>query len=159
VYDIVFSLPKDRHNATGFGGKVHGVAALIRQDFTPHVLVTRKSEWDLEGRILIHEISTGIIVINGYYIKGNSGPYRNPVTGQLDDDRHALKLRYHSRILDEILEHESQGRQVVLVGDMNVAPQSIGGHPNLRTSPVQHAKNRHDFNLKFFLDKCWHERR
>ncbi len=32
---------------------------------------------------------------------------------------------------------------------MNIAPQRIDGHPNLRTSPHQHVLNRADFNEKF----------
>lgn len=32
---------------------------------------------------------------------------------------------------------------------MNIAPQRIDGHPNLRTSPHQHVLNRADFNGKF----------
>ncbi len=33
TYTVSFSLPRDKYNATGFGGKVHGVASLIRDDF------------------------------------------------------------------------------------------------------------------------------
>lgn len=32
---------------------------------------------------------------------------------------------------------------------MNIAPQRIDGHPNLRTTPHQHLLNRADFNKKF----------
>ena len=116
------------------------------------VEATRNTEWDLEGRILIHELSNQLVIINGYWVNGNSALCRNPVTGELDGDRHALKLRYHQHVLDEVLEYESRGRHVILVGDMNVARQRIDGYPNLRTSP-QAVKNRYDFNQKFFHDE------
>ncbi len=67
--------------------------------------------------------------------------------------RHDHKLRFHQHMLDETLRLEGEGRQVVMVGDMNIARARIDGHPNLRTSPVQHVKNRADFNSKFFTDE------
>ena len=148
-YDITCSLPRDKYNATGFGGKVHGVASLIRRATALDLSTSRKPEWDLEGRILIHESTCGIVVINGYWVNGTSAPYRSPTTGEADGDRHSLKLRYHQHILDEVLEYERRGRPVVLIGDMNIARKEIDGYPNLRTSPAQHVKNRYDFNRKF----------
>ena len=151
-YNIVFSLPRDKYNATGFGGKVHGVASLIRHDTLLQVEATRTPDWDLEGRILIHELSNRLVIINGYWVNGTGNAYRDPATGKPDGDRHALKLRYHQHILDEVLGYERKGHQVILVGDMNIARQSIDGYPNLRTSPDQHVRNRYDFNQKFFHD-------
>ena len=151
-YNIVFSLPRDKHNATGFGGKVHGVATLTRQDTALCVQTIRMPDWDLEGRILIHE-SRELVIINGYWVNGTDSPYRNPAAGKPDGDRHGLKLRYHQNILNEVLEYERKGRRVIMVGDMNVARKPIDGFPNLRTSPAQHVKNRYDFNQKFFNDE------
>ena len=152
LYDIVFSLPTDKYNAIGFGGKIHGVASLIRSDFS-ETTITRKPEWDLEGRFLVHETPCGLVIINGYWINGTTAPYRNPKTGLPDGVRHDLKLRYHRHVLDEVLRYQETAYQVVLVGDMNVARDSIDGYPNLRTNPIQHVKNRADFNDKFFEDK------
>ena len=152
TYEITFSLPRDKFNATGFGGKVHGVASLIRSDFLLEINKTKAPAWDLEGRILIHELQCGLVVINGYWLNGTSAPYRNPKTGLPDGDRHDLKLRYHNYMLEETLIYQKEGKHVVLVGDMNIAPDYIDGYPNLRENPIQHVRNRQDFNNKFFND-------
>ncbi|RYP29323.1 hypothetical protein DL767_006784 [Monosporascus sp. MG133] len=57
-YDVQFNLPADPRNAKGFGGKVYGVAAIIRKDFM-HRYVQSVTEvaWDREGRVQI--IKTG----------------------------------------------------------------------------------------------------
>lgn len=147
VYEIVYSLPRGKF--IGFGGKVHGVATLIRADFSPSLTATRRPEWDFEGRILQHEFH-GLCLINGYWVNGTDHQYRNPLTGEVNGTRHDLKLRYHKLILEEVLRLERDGKLVVLVGDMNVAPAHIDGHPNLREFPMQHVINRKDFNTKFF---------
>ncbi|EXJ85601.1 hypothetical protein A1O1_05967 [Capronia coronata CBS 617.96] len=152
TYKVHFSLPRDKYNATGFGGKVHGVATLVRNDFAGKIRVTRRPDWDLEGRVLIHELEGDVVVINGYWVNGTSNPYRNPVTGDVTGSRHDHKLRFHQRTLEEAVQHQEKGRHVILVGDMNIARARIDGYPNLRTSPVQHVKNRADFNAKFFTD-------
>ena len=151
TYEIVFSLPRDPHNAKGFGGKVHGVASLIRQDFAASIVRTRRPGWDLEGRILIHETAFDLVVINGYWINGTDAPWKNAY-GKPEGTRHELKIRYHDMILKEVVDYQDRGQHVLLVGDMNVALDKRDGYPNLRTSPVQHVKNRYDFNKKFFLD-------
>ncbi|KIW31208.1 uncharacterized protein PV07_02875 [Cladophialophora immunda] len=150
TYTVHFSLPRDQYNATGFGGKVHGVASFLRDDFASGVRVTRRPEWDLEGRVLIHEHEVGLVIVNGYWVNGTSIPYRDPVTGQISGTRHDHKLRFHQHMLEEVLQHEAEGHHVILIGDMNVARSRIDGHPNLRTSPLQHVRNRADFNSKFF---------
>ena len=152
AYEILYSLPRDPHNAKGFGGKVHGVASIIRKDFASRIIRTRKPDWDLEGRILIHETNLDLIIINGYWVNGTSAPWRDG-NGRADGNRHDLKLRYHDRILNEALRYQQQGCHVLLVGDMNVALDNRDGHPKLRTAPIQHVHNRTDFNRKFFLDR------
>ncbi|KAK5084570.1 hypothetical protein LTR05_005648 [Lithohypha guttulata] len=151
TYSTHFSLPRDKYNATGFSGKVHGTATLTRDD----TLETAASvpDFDLEGRVLIHEFATiPLVVINGYWVNGTSNPYRNPDTGETQGTRHDHKLRFHKHMLDLCKSIEERRKSVLLLGDMNVAPTRIDGHPNLRTSPIQHVINRADFNLKF-LDK------
>lgn len=152
LYEAIFNLPRDKYNATGFGGKVHGVCSLIRSDFIPEIEATTRPDWDLEGRFLVHELRCGLVVINGYWVNGTFAPYRNSQTGLPDGDRHGLKLRYHAKVLKEVLAYQASGKDVVLVGDMNVARDYIDGHPNLRTDPIQHVHNREDFNDKFFKD-------
>ena len=151
TYKIVFSLPRDPHNAKGFGGKVHGVASLIRQDFATSIAATRRPDWDLEGRILIHETALNFVIINAYWINGTDAPWKN-ANGKPEGTRHDLKLRYHDMILKEVIDYQNRDQRVLLVGDMNVALDKRDGYPNLRKSPVQHVKNRYDFNKKFFLD-------
>jgi exonuclease III len=153
TYNAEFSLPRDPHNAKGFGGKVHGVASLIRRDFLPHISTTRRPDWDLEGRILIHETTMRLIIFNGYWVNATDAPWRNS-RGKPEGTRHDLKLRYHTLILKEVLIYQERGFHVLLVGDMNVALDMRDGYPRLRTSPARHVKNRQDFNCKFFLDEA-----
>lgn len=149
TYTTHFSMPKDKYNATGFGGKVHGVASLVRDDGPPSSV--RRPDWDLEGRVLIHDFpSLQLTVVNGYWVNGTSNPYRNPNTGDVDGTRHDHKLRFHAHMLNLCKSIEKRNWNVLLLGDMNIAPKRIDGHPNLRTSPDQHVKNRADFNDKFF---------
>jgi exonuclease III len=56
VYDVHFNLPCDAHNAKGFGGKLYGVAAVIRRDFARAYIDTiRDVPWDNEGRVQVIE--------------------------------------------------------------------------------------------------------
>ena len=55
-YDMHFNLPADLRNARGFGGKLYGVAAIIRKDFAHrYVQSIREVPWDREGRVQIIE--------------------------------------------------------------------------------------------------------
>lgn len=158
TYTTHSSLPRDKHNATGFGGKVHGVATLIRDDI-PSTITTTRPDWDLEGRVLIHDFTAlNLVVVNGYWVNGTSNPYRDPDTGDVTGIRHDYKLRFHGHMLRLCKSLDSQGKSVILLGDMNIAPARIDGHPNLRTSPVQHVINRADFNEKFLSKKTDEER-
>lgn len=151
TYAATFSLPRDKYNATGFGGKVHGVATLIRDDFLlRHSIITQKPDWDLEGRVLVHEFQDlPLVIVNGYWVNGTTNPYHDTQTGRATGTRHDHKLRFHVHMLALTRRYEAAGKHVVLIGDMNIAPTRIDGHPNLRTSPVQHVFNRTDFNAKF----------
>lgn len=50
--------------------------------------------------------------------------------------------------MQECLELEAAGWNILLAGDMNVAPDARDGYPKLRTFPQQHALNRADFHRK-----------
>ncbi|KAL7625220.1 hypothetical protein AAE478_004435 [Parahypoxylon ruwenzoriense] len=55
-YDVYFNLPSDPYNAKGFGGKVYGVVAIIRKDFSrKYVEKVRGVPWDREGRVQVVE--------------------------------------------------------------------------------------------------------
>lgn len=154
TYTTHFSLPRDRYNATGFGGKVYGVATLVRDDLCSGQITTSTPDWDLEGRVLFHEFrQPRLVVVNGYWVNGTSNPYRDPKTGMETGTRHEHKLRFHKQMLDHCQTLTSEQKHVLLLGDVNVARARIDGHPNLRESPVQHIHNRGDFNEKFFTDE------
>lgn len=151
-YTAHFSLPRDRFNAKGFGGKVHGVCTLIRDDVLENKggrAVTRDVDWDLEGRVLITEFGWKLLVVNGYWVNGTTNPYRDSQTGEVTGTRHDWKRKFHSLVLQEVKAYEAKGWHVVLIGDMNIAREPIDGYPGIRLGP-DHVKNRSDFNAKFF---------
>jgi exonuclease III len=151
-YEVHFTLPRDQHNARGFGGKVYGIASLIRSDFSSsQASRVRDVEWDVEGRVHVVELSTSrIAALNVYAVNGTMNPYRSPRTGAVVGSRHDRKLEFHRSLLEEALRLEKQGWHVVVAGDLNVARDARDGRPRLRTFPAQHCRNREDFNDKFF---------
>ncbi|KAB5583408.1 Endonuclease/exonuclease/phosphatase [Coniochaeta sp. 2T2.1] len=161
-YTVDMVLPRDRFNAWGFGGRLYGVGTILRTDFArQHVSRVREVDWDLEGRVSVVETRPNapgsgrrhpLALINVYAVNGTSAAYKNPRTGKVEGGktRHDHKLAFHSRLRDEALALEERGFDVVIAGDMNVARGVLDGHPNLRTFPEQHRRNRADFNAKFF---------
>lgn len=172
-YTLHTSLPRDKYNARGFGGKLYGVATILRADFSRrHVERVRYPAWDLEGRVSIVEmrkddaaveeqedgysktecrpVRRPLALINVYAVNGTSAPYRSPRTGVVTGTRHDHKLAFHARLRDECLDLERSGFHVVVAGDLNVARGLWDGYPNLRTFPRQHCLNRANFNAVFF---------
>jgi exonuclease III len=155
TYSVFFSLPKDKHNVRGFGGKMYGVASIVRDDFLKlHVDRVREVEWDIEGRVSVVELKKAkMAIFNIYAVNGTDKPYRSPRNGKVIGTRHDRKLAFHKLLLEECQKFETSGWVVVAAGDFNVARERIDGHPNLRMSPYQHVLNRADFNSKFFEDE------
>lgn len=151
-YTAHFCLPSDPHNARGFGRKVYGVCTIVRKDFAEqHQARIRTVDWDLEGRIQIVETEDPKLSIwNIYAVNGTENAYKDSKTGEVTGTRHDRKLAVHKHILDEAKTLETQGYGLILAGDMNIARNHLDGHPNLRTFPEQHVRNRMDFNKKFF---------
>lgn len=163
TYAAHFSLPRDRFNARGFGGKgkVYGVCTLIRDDLpSPHPprstndanagVTTREVEWDLEGRVLVTELSAfKLAIMNGYWVNGTSNPYRDPATGAVRGIRHDFKRAFHALMLDEVHRYEERGWWVVLIGDVNIARAPRDGYPGIRLGS-EHVRNRREFNEMFF---------
>jgi exonuclease III len=157
-YEVHFALPRDRYNATGWGGKVHGVATLLREDIPSlfgkgngigSKVVTRDVEWDREGRIRITEFeSWDLVVVNGYWPNGTMNAWKDSSSGVVRGTRHDFKRRFHELMLEEVKEYEKRGWAAVLVGDMNIARSAIDGYPGIRLGS-EHVKNRKDFNWKF----------
>jgi exonuclease III len=150
-YDVFFTLPTDKYNSRGWGGKVYGVATIIRTDvLEERVSTVKEVPWDSEGRVSVVEMSSDkLIVFNIYAVNGTENPYKDSETGAVVGTRHDRKLQFHKLLLDECRSKEASGWNVVIIGDLNVAPARIDGHPNLRTFPEQHVRNRADFNRKF----------
>lgn len=174
-YTLDVNLPRDKHNARGFGGKLYGVGTLLREDFAnQHVAAIRHADWDLEGRVTIVELHTAardtipstietsnprtpvsdsrrpLALLNIYAVNGTTAPYRSPDTGKPAGTRHDHKLAFHARLRAECIDLERRGFGVVVAGDLNIARGRLDGHPGLRTFPRQHCVNRADFNRKFF---------
>ncbi|KAH7092637.1 Endonuclease/exonuclease/phosphatase [Paraphoma chrysanthemicola] len=154
MYEAHFILPDDPQNARGprGSGKVYGVCSILRTDLRDAYNVSLRSvAWDKEGRISVVELQTSkckLAVFNIYAVNGTTNPYRDPANGNVRGTRHDRKLEVHRLLMQECLKLQDQGWDVLLGGDMNVAPDQRDGHPNLRTFPYQHVLNRADFHQK-----------
>ncbi|KAL9597068.1 MAG: hypothetical protein Q9219_005397 [cf. Caloplaca sp. 3 TL-2023] len=152
LYDAHFCLPRDRHNATGFGGKVYGVCTLVRRDLISSS-VTTTVEWDLEGRVLATELPhQGTVVFNIYAVNGTTNPYRDPSTGKVIGDRHMRKRIFHQELQAECERYEDQGWKVVVAGDLNIARTEMDSFPELRMGK-EHVVNRAHFHDCFIERK------
>ncbi|SMQ47546.1 unnamed protein product [Zymoseptoria tritici ST99CH_3D7] len=155
-YVVEFCLPFDKHNARGFGRKVSGVCTIIREDFySTYVERVRHVDWDAEGRFLVCEtraagLQPKLAFINIYAVNGTDAAYKDSDTGEVVGTRHDRKLQVHRLLQAECRDLEARGFAVVLAGDINIARARIDGFPRLRESPIQHCKNRADFETKFF---------
>ena len=148
-YAVHFSLPRDRYNARGFGGKVYGVATLVRSDGMTSDASVRKPDWDLEGRVLILELGARrTVVFNVYAVNGTENAYRNPRTGMVSGTRHERKRAFHAELAGECRGYEERGWWVIVAGDMNVARGPEDGWPGRRMGE-QHVGNRADFERHF----------
>ena len=154
-YTAHFCLPADKYNATGFGRKVYGVCSIVRQDFADkYVERMRTVDWDAEGRFLVIETKAGLdlpklAIFNVYMVNGTDNAYKDSTTGAVTGTRHIRKLAVHRLLQAEVRKLESDGYQVIIAGDINIAVARIDGHPSLRVAPHQHVVNRQDFTRRF----------
>jgi len=157
-YTAHFSLPKDKYNARGFGGKVYGVCTLIRDDLLSREQsavdeLIREVPWDLEGRVLVLEIpGRKLAAFNVYAVNGTDNPYRDIQTGHIVGTRHDRKRALHSELKAECEGYEQKGWSVVIAGDLNIARSPLDGFPGRRMGH-EHVKNRIDFEEKFIHGK------
>ncbi|MCJ1319506.1 hypothetical protein MMC15_004842 [Xylographa vitiligo] len=157
-YSAHFSLPRDKYNARGFGGKVYGVCTLVRDDLMSeeHLSVgdfIKEVAWDLEGRVLILELpSRKLAVFNIYAVNGTENAYRDTLTGEVTGTRHDRKRAFHTDLQAECMSYESRGWTVVVAGDLNIARTPLDGFPGRRTGGA-HVANRIDFEAKFMATK------
>jgi exonuclease III len=94
-----------------------------------------------------------VCIWNVYAVNGTNNDYRNSRTGEVVGTRHDRKLAVHRVMMEECIALEKDGWDVIIIGDLNVAPARIDGYPNLRTFPEQHILNRADFNNRFLDSK------
>ncbi|KAL8654993.1 MAG: hypothetical protein Q9226_003215 [Calogaya cf. arnoldii] len=152
LYNAHFNLPRDKHNATGFRGKVYGVCTLVRRDVAESS-TTNPVDWDLEGRVLVTELPDhGIVVFNLYAVNGTTNPYRDPESGKTIGDRHMRKRIFHTQLRNECSRYESRGWDVVIAGDMNISQTPWDSYPQLRMGK-EHVINRQHFADTFMKGK------
>ena len=148
-YRAFFSLPRDKYNAKGFGGKVYGVAMLVREDLIDSGAVVNDVDWDLEGRVLVMKLPKHkLAVFNVYAVNGTDNPYRNSDNGHVEGTRHDKKRQFHSDLCREIQELEAENWTVIGAGDLNISRSTIDGFPGIRMAAA-HVQNRADFESKF----------
>jgi len=152
-YRCHHALPRDARNVTFRGGRMYGVATFVRGRWQSEVPV-----WDLEGRVVVVRKSS-LAVVNVYAVNGTAKPYFDD-TGRVAGDRHALKRRFQTSVLDLGRELRAAGA-VIMAGDWNVSRTAADTHPRLRTEEP-HALARAEFNARLaaegFVD-VWRERR
>lgn len=159
-YVAHFCLPSDKFNATGFGRKVYGVCSVVRQDFADECVERMRTvDWDAEGRFSVIETKAynylpKLAIFNVYMVNGTENAYKDPTTGAITGTRHTRKLAVHRLLQAEVRKLESDGYQVIIAGDINIAVARIDGHPNLRVTPQQHVINRQDFTDRFLGNAC-----
>jgi len=163
-YKAYFELPRDRYNATGWGGKVYGVCTFVREDILAlGKMKTKGVEWDLEGRVLVSVLEFGkagtgkedkgggaekLVVINGYWPNGTTNLWRDSKSGIVRGTRYDMKRNFHSLMLGEVMRYQNAGWQVVLIGDMNIARSPLDGYPGIRLG-AEHVRNRKEWNEMF----------
>ncbi|USP76335.1 hypothetical protein yc1106_03609 [Curvularia clavata] len=167
LYNVHFTLPTDPHNARGprGSGKVYGVCSILRHDLhDAYEIAVRTVHWDLEGRISVVEIKcrstpAKLAVFNIYAVNGTDNLYRDTRTGAVRGTRHDRKREFHRLLMKECKKLEGQGWDVLLAGDMNVAPDERDGYPKLRVFPQEHVVNRADFHANLLEDSGQEKKR
>lgn len=153
-YEAYFTIPTDRYNARGVrgNGQVNGVCTILRSDihkkYNVHV---RPVHWDQEGRISVVEIESGdakLAVFNIYAVNGTDYPYRDSNTGAVRGTKHDRKRHVQNMLAEECKNLDRNGWDVLLAGDMNVAPDACDAYPKLRAFPSDHVRNRREFHDK-----------
>ena len=153
VYLTFFTLPRDKYNAKGFGGKLYGVCTIIEEVFyNQYVSSVTSVPWDQEGRVSVVSLYNKMAIYNIYAVNGTSSPYWSPASGEVVGTRHEHKRNFHKLLAEECKRREHDGWHIIIAGDLNVAPERIDGHPNLRTFPAEHVTNRADFRTNFLIE-------
>ncbi|RYP67691.1 hypothetical protein DL771_007098 [Monosporascus sp. 5C6A] len=127
-YDVQFNLPADPRNAKGFGGKVYGVAAIIRKDFMHrYVQSVREVAWDREGRVQI--IETG------------------EVTFPLDPDPEAIPTSAAEKELSDKTRQKDDAEFAAKFAIINIYAVNGTSNPYYNTQTGVEVGTRHDRKL------------
>jgi exodeoxyribonuclease III len=151
-YRCHHSLPRDPRNVTFRGGRMYGVATFVQGRWRAEA-----PAWDREGRVVMVR-RRRLAIVNVYAVNGTSKPYFD-AAGRIVGDRHELKRRFQSSVMDLGRELKQQGA-VLMAGDWNVSRTAQDTQPRLRTEEP-HARARAEFNARIadegFVD-IWRER-
>ena len=146
------SLPRDPRNVTFRGGRMYGIATFVQGRWRSEV-----PDWDREGRVVVVR-RRGLAIVNVYAVNGTAKPYLDEA-GRIAGDRHALKRRFQSSVMDLGRALTNDGA-VIMAGDWNVSRAAHDVHPRLR-SEEPHARARAELNdriaVEGFVD-IWRER-
>jgi len=151
-YRCHVSLPRDARNVTFRGGRMYGVATFVRGRWRSEI-----PEWDREGRVVVVR-KAGLAIVNVYAVNGTAKPWYDE-QGRPAGDRHELKRRFQSQVLDLGRDLQRVGG-AILAGDWNVSRTAQDTHPRLRTEEP-HALARAELNAALtrhgFVD-IWRDR-
>jgi exodeoxyribonuclease III len=142
-YRCHYALANDPRNVTFRGGRMYGVATFVRGRWRADV-----AAWDLEGRVVAIR-KRGLAVVNVYAVNGTAKPYYDE-TGAIAGDRHDLKRRFQSHVMDLGRALRRHGG-VIMAGDWNVSRTAQDTHPRLRTE-APHAQARAELNARIVAD-------
>ncbi len=90
-----------------------GVATFALQAPSVHHVGLGIEAYDSEGRVVITD-HKDFLLYNIYF-----------PNGQKDEIRQKYKMDFHQALIDHLKEKINQGREIIVVGDYNVAPQEI----------------------------------
>lgn len=154
AYRAFFSLPTDKVNARGFGGKLYGVCTLVREDLfasngaESDDISANPVDWEREGRVIALALpNRKLLVLNVYAVNGTDYPYKNS-NAEIVGTRHDFKRKFHSLLRDMVKDYQDKNWSVVVAGDINIAREPLDGFPGIRLGP-SHVTNRQDFDNKF----------
>lgn len=101
----------DSHWVTAEKKGYSGVATYFQTDITDVIGGLGKKEFDNEGRVLVTDHHL-FLLYNIYF-----------PNGQRDDIRREYKMHFHQTLLKELKQRIEEGREIIVVGDYNLAPE------------------------------------
>lgn len=90
-----------------------GVATFSTKAPTEHIVGLGIEDFDNEGRVVVTDHDE-FLLYNIYF-----------PNGQRDDERQKYKMQFNLALLEQLKEKIKKGRQIIVVGDYNIAPHEI----------------------------------